>query len=64
VLLSLFLLAALRGAEGLVVDTAESYMASLWLAKICPCTLLCLVPYCTPGMVGGVVLLPSKSQLV
>jgi hypothetical protein len=44
--------------------TFEGYMVSLCLTSLCLRTLLCLAPFCTPGVVGGVVILPSMSHMV
>jgi hypothetical protein len=45
------------------LHTVKSYMVSLCLALLCLRILLYLAPFCTPGLVGGVVILPSMSQL-
>jgi hypothetical protein len=39
-------------------------LGTICLVSRCPCTLLCLAPLCTPDVVGGVVILPSMSQLI
>jgi hypothetical protein len=37
---------------------------ALCLVSHCLCALLCFSPSCTPGVIGGVVILPFMSQLV
>jgi hypothetical protein len=59
VVLALFWLAAVHRADRVVVDTFENDMfCSVWsrYAFVVSC---CIVAICTPGVVGGVDILPS-----
>jgi hypothetical protein len=57
-------LAAIQCAEGDAVNTIESCLVrSIWF-HVAFALRSCIVPSCTSGVVGGVVILPSMSQVV
>jgi hypothetical protein len=65
VLLSWFCLAAVPGAVCVVVDASEiTLVRFVWSGSGLFLDMLCLVPLYPPGVVGGVAILPSMSQLV